>query len=407
MAAAKIQTFEAFSKSIREKGDSKLGIMSSSDVIQKIPTGSVILDKLSGIGGIPLGRLTQIASEPSVGKSTLALTVAASCQRMGGKVLYLDFEQSLTAAYIKKMGCNLDDGSMLVAQPMDINRGWDLVAQASMAGIHLVVLDSIASMFPEVADEDMRELKHQIGYQARGLAAFLPKIKSQAREKNFAVLAINQVRAKISMGFGSQFQKTPAYSMELPGGWAPKFYTDLMYFMSTRKTEKTPGITLAGDREELYSGQENQVMTWKNKVGGMPYRKANMFLKFGVGIDDFRSVKELACSTGLIDMRRNGVWTFNSLGDFNGIPSGEPILSGRSAENLTEQLTANPEVYAYLRQKVLSQDLITESLEKDEAEAYSRLMDPEDNGDAAPIIQAPALAPPPIPESAGRSKKDA
>ena len=47
----------------------------SEPVFPHIPTGSIIIDKIIGIGGIPRGRLTEFFGWESTGKTTLALQV--------------------------------------------------------------------------------------------------------------------------------------------------------------------------------------------------------------------------------------------------------------------------------------------------------------------------------------------
>ena len=390
-------SFSDLAKSLKASADASLGYISKDDVITVIPTGSVVLDKLSGKGGIPVGRITQMASEPGVGKSTSALTIAASCQRLGGTVLYLDFEQSLTAEYIEKMGCSLDDATMIFAQPTDIEAGWDLIDQVSNLGVNLVILDSLASMFPRVDDEAFAKLTSSIGFQAKGLSLFIPRLKTLSRVKGFAVLMINQVRAKISMNFADRFSKSPAYSMELPGGFIPKFYTDLLFYLSLRKTERET-------KDTAYTGTEIVVTTWKNKIG-IPFGKVNMYLEFGKGINDFRSVIELGIENSIIDLKRGGFWTIPSQGDFPGIVSGEAILSGRGENTIGEQLAVNPAVYEYVRSKVLSIDFIRESVDSEEAAGIQKMLADENPSSPMPIrdayptpmIPAPALLPPPLP----------
>ena len=372
---------------LKGKANARLGMVGSNDVLEVIPTGSVALDLLTGIDGlkgIPKGRVTQIASDPGVGKSTTALQIAANCQKLGGKVLYLDFEQAMTAAYAIQMGCNLDDNTMVLAQPTDLEIAWELIAQMSECGVSLVILDSIASMFPKVEDEDMASLKTQLGFQSRALALFFPRLKNQARTKNFAVLTINQVRAKIDFSFGSQFQKTPAYSQSLPGGYAVKFNTDLLYYLSIKKTEKQKGgTTVAGQSGDIYTGVEILATTWKNKVG-KPFCRVPMYLTFGAGIDDVRSVLEIGVSQGIIDVKRNGFWSINNLdNDYPGIAEGAVILGGRGIELGTEEdpkpeslptlLAANPEVYDYVRRKILSSGPV-DSMDAEEAAAVKAMM---------------------------------
>ena len=54
---------------------------------QKIPTistGSIGLDAILGVGGLPRGRIIEIFGPESSGKTTLALHVIAEAQKAGG-----------------------------------------------------------------------------------------------------------------------------------------------------------------------------------------------------------------------------------------------------------------------------------------------------------------------------------
>ena len=58
--------------------------------VDAIPTGSLALDAALGIGGVPKGRIIEIYGPESSGKTTLALHILASAQRMGGEVAFID-----------------------------------------------------------------------------------------------------------------------------------------------------------------------------------------------------------------------------------------------------------------------------------------------------------------------------
>lgn len=397
---AKISSFEAYAETLRQNADARMGVLSSDDNLEVIPTGSVVFDKLSGVGGIPVGRITQIASEPGLGKSTTALSIAASCQRHGGKVLYLDFEQAMTYKYAEKMGCNITDNSLIIAQPIDIEMGWELIVAFSERGVNLVILDSLANMLPKIEDDDIKKLSSAVGINARGLSLFFPRFKNQARLKHFAGLCINQVRSKIEFGWGAGIQRSPAYSKELPGGWAPKFNTDLLYYMSLKKTSKEKGTDVSGDTADIYTGTELQVITWKNKFG-ISFQRAPAYLQFGKGLDDFRSVVEMGRSLGIIDVStRGGFWAINSQGDYPGINVGEPIIKGRGEESIADTLAGNPAIYDYVRTRILDIDFLSESLSEEESKEIKAIMS-EDGDSGVPVA---AAAPPPIPAGVSSAK---
>jgi len=84
-------------------------------VVDVIPTGALNLDIAFGIGGIPKGRITEIYGAEASGKTTLALHVAAECQKKGGTVAFIDVEHALDPIYAKHLGVITDD--LLLSQP--------------------------------------------------------------------------------------------------------------------------------------------------------------------------------------------------------------------------------------------------------------------------------------------------
>jgi len=78
-------------------------------VKQWIPTGSRWLDSIicrGKMGGIPLGKVTEIAGLESSGKSYMATQIAANAQRMAIDVVYFDSESALDFDFLEKSGCD-------------------------------------------------------------------------------------------------------------------------------------------------------------------------------------------------------------------------------------------------------------------------------------------------------------
>ena len=93
----------------------KLGEERANVAVEVIPTGSIGLDLALGVGGVPRGRIVEIYGPESSGKTTLALTIIANAQRMGGNAVFIDAEHALDAAYAQKLG--VDINNLHVAQP--------------------------------------------------------------------------------------------------------------------------------------------------------------------------------------------------------------------------------------------------------------------------------------------------
>ena len=116
--AAKAKALEAAVGQI-EKNYGKGSIMRLDNeavpVIPSISSGALSLDLALGGKGLPRGRIIEVFGPESSGKTTLALTVIANCQKSGGVAAFIDAEHALDPGYAKKIGVNLDE--LLVSQP--------------------------------------------------------------------------------------------------------------------------------------------------------------------------------------------------------------------------------------------------------------------------------------------------
>ena len=100
--AALAQIERAFGKgSIMKLGDR--GLVE----VPVISTSSLSIDYALGVGGIPKGRVVEIFGPESSGKTTLALTIIAHAQKLGGAAVFIDAEHALDAAYAQKLGVDI------------------------------------------------------------------------------------------------------------------------------------------------------------------------------------------------------------------------------------------------------------------------------------------------------------
>lgn len=109
---------------------------------QSIPTGSLTLDLATGIGGIPRGRITELAGARSSGKRTLAAHVVANAQRTGGFVAYIDASHAFDAERLARCGADLAD--LLLAVPDDLIEACTMVELLVRSrGLDAVILDGL------------------------------------------------------------------------------------------------------------------------------------------------------------------------------------------------------------------------------------------------------------------------
>ena len=160
-----------------EKNFGKGAIMRLGDDIpvnvEAISTGSLSLDLALGIGGVPRGRIVEVYGPESCGKTTLALHILASAQKLGGDVAFIDVEHALEPAYARALGVNIDE--LLISQPDTGEQALEITEQLVRSGaIDCVVVDSVAALLPR------SELEGEMGDSSVGVVA---RLMSQALRK--------------------------------------------------------------------------------------------------------------------------------------------------------------------------------------------------------------------------------
>lgn len=160
---------------------------------------NTMFDRLSGIGGIPLGRITEVWGDDGVGKSTICLQSVANAQKDGDiKVLWADSEWSYDSLYAKALG--VDNSRVDVLREQVGETLLSQIEEAAEGGKYkLIVLDSIGGLTPRAELEKDMEGK-TIGGQAGLMAKFCRKIVPVLSIKNVALLVINHSFVDIMSG---------------------------------------------------------------------------------------------------------------------------------------------------------------------------------------------------------------
>ena len=298
----------------------KLGESSTLEV-EALSTGILSLDIALGIGGIPKGRIVEVYGPESSGKTTLTLLLAAQCQREEGVVAFVDAEHALDPEYAKTLGVDIDE--LLVSQPDTGEQALDIVeALVRSSAVDLVIVDSVAALVPK-AEIDGEMEDQQVGMQARLMSKALRKLAGVINKTNTIVVFINQLREKVGVMFGNPETTT--------GGMALKFYSSVR--MDIRKGEPIKeGANVIGTK--------TKVKIVKNKVAP-PFKKAEFDMIYGKGFTPEGVVLDMAVELDIIN--KAGAWI-----SYNG----ERIAQGR--ENAKQYLVEHPDVFAEVKEKVLS-----------------------------------------------------
>ena len=125
-------------------GDVRLGV-AHPEAVPRLATGLPALDVALG-GGIPRGRITELAGPRSAGRTGLAAAVAASATRGGETIAWVDAEDALDPAAVAAAGIAL--ARLLWVRPRgvaDALRAAEILLGAGGFGLVLLDTDSVSA----------------------------------------------------------------------------------------------------------------------------------------------------------------------------------------------------------------------------------------------------------------------
>jgi recombination protein RecA len=288
--------------------------------IEGIPTGSLSLDIALGGAGIPRGRVTELFGPESSGKTTLALHVIASAQKLGGVAAFIDAEHALDTTWAKRLG--VDVSSLLISQPDTGEQALDIAEMLIKSNaIDVIVIDSVAALVPaaEMAG-DMGD--SHMGLQARLMSQAMRKLTGVISKSKTSLIFINQIRMKIGVMFGNPETTT--------GGNALKFYSSVRIDVRRLATIKDATDAI---------GSRVKARVVKNKIAP-PFREAEFDIMFNKGISYEGDLIDLGSTCNVVE--KSGAWlNYGS------------IRLGQGRENAKVFLEQNPEVTEEIRKQIL------------------------------------------------------
>jgi recombination protein RecA len=251
--------------------------------IRVISTGSICVDDALGVGGLPVGRIVEIYGPEASGKTSLALSVIAEAQRLGGKCTFVDVEHALDANYARTLGVNVDE--LYVAQPDSGEQALEITDTIVRSGaMSVVVVDSVAALVPQ-QELDGEMGSAPMGGQARLMGQALRKITPALAKADTILIFINQLRQKIGVVFGN-----PEVTS---GGNSLKFYASVR--LDVRR------VDILKDGEQAI-GTTHRVKVVKNKLAP-PLATCQFGMFFGKGIDKLGGVIDLGVTRGVLEKK--------------------------------------------------------------------------------------------------------
>jgi RecA/RadA recombinase len=268
--------------------------------------------------------------------STLALHYAKRDLQSNPQslVVFQDFEHSTTPKYARKIIQNNYDRFFLL--PSDIFEDTDKLLMKFFRDFGVIpslwVIDSVPAMVPKlmfgkIADDDdendgEKKKGTGIALQARLFSEALARWVKLAGSYSMTFLMLNQIRSKIELNpyapqtgsgratpgvFDSQKESTP-------GGFALRFYNSMTFDIrpkvSIKKEIYNPYLA---EKEDVPVANSVKITISKNKCGS-PFRSCMIYIQYGEGVDDTRSIFDISLARGLIKNPSRGVFA-TDLGD--------------------------------------------------------------------------------------------
>lgn len=286
-----------------------------------IPTSSYMLNYILGIGGIPTGRVIQLAGAESSGKTTLCMDIMKNTEDMGYSFLFFDAEQTFNVDLAKQMGIKTPPEEYLVREsrmhqimakligPLkDLKKQEGILLPDSEVGdyflnekkLKVIVIDSLNSLItPRSESSDLE--KGQVGHLSSYLSYCLPLLVPKLSFAGVSLIGVQQLRENIGT-----YGKDPTTTT---GGRAWKHNVSVAINLTPRTAKEEQILDASGAK----MGTTVKAYISKSKVA-RAYLSGDYKVVFGRGITEPEGeVFAVAVRTGVLERPNNITYKFGEL----------------------------------------------------------------------------------------------
>jgi recombination protein RecA len=282
--------------------------------VEVIPTDLYEFDKASNVGGIPRGKIAEIAGPPSTGKSVLAWQLATSLQKKTGKkILFLDFEQAADKPWIKKLNVPIEYVHFILPEEceggvLSIEDGFEIMNILLLTGAYCAAIwDSVAASNPKgvFTSVESKGLEGKdVGLVAAALTKGLSVYGPVYRKSGTNLFFINHKRKNLE-NISNPFLAKFADKEVTPGGTAFKHHADMRIDLKGMDYITKQISDSEGKKVTVKIGQNIKIKFVKNRVGD-PYGEEVMLMRKGIGFDIVNSTLKRAIAAGIVVRKSTG-----------------------------------------------------------------------------------------------------
>lgn len=294
---------------------------SLSSVTEWISTGSLALNaQISGslYGGVPVGRVVQLAGPSQTGKTYFILMIAANAQRMGKTVVFFDSENAIDAESAAAFG--LDISKIIYISTLSVentrNTMFKMLKQIKDdgdEGQYAFFLDSLGNLDTELGESRMEKdsTSADMGTFAKSIKSMLKTLTNWARLTRTAVVFTNHV-------FDNPNEMYPSLEKNLAGGKAAIYLPSVTLQFGRRAAKNDGGKTI----DEVKTASQKDIagifiksLSVKNRFCKQ-YIEVEVYLSYSKGLDRYHGLKDIMVDMGVLIS--NGAtytdWNGNKLG---------------------------------------------------------------------------------------------
>ena len=246
-----------------------------------IPIGSRWLDSIickGKMGGIPVGKITEIAGQSGVGKSYLAVQIAVEAQKQGKFVVYYDAESAIDPVFLTDAGIDMNE-NFLYIQAVSVEKVLksieDMMIQFGDQQNILFIWDSIAATSAEKDLEGDFDPQSSMAVKPRIFSKAFPKLTIPLANGQHTLLLINQLKTNITTNIAEQMTRP----FKAPGGMAIEYFCSLRIWLTRRKAKASYVLDDTGRRV----GSEVKAKIEKSRFGTQG-RIATFQIRWGDGV---------------------------------------------------------------------------------------------------------------------------
>jgi RecA/RadA recombinase len=292
-----------------------------SSVNDWIDTGSMVLNALisgSLYGGIPSGRITQLAGPSGAFKTGLVMQILANAQKKGMIPVIFDTEGAIDPESAAKFGLDITKVKYVGCESVEQTRNaiykfLKNVRERKQFGKFIIAIDSLANLNSEIelSRMDKDSMSADMGTFAKSVKSLLKTCTNMSTLTKTPILITNHVYDDPSAMY-------PSLEKNMPGGKAAVYLPSVTVQLA-RKLVKDADNKQVNDKlaasQKNYSGVVIRALTVKNRFIKQ-YLEGEFYLSFSKGLDKYYGLLDIMKGMGVVDISGSSYtdWTGDKLG---------------------------------------------------------------------------------------------